>query len=436
LAHPSDILPRLTACPHCDLLLQQVKVPVNHTMACPRCGYVLIRRQPGSLDKTLALCITGILLYLPAILLPLLTLEKLGMSEAGNVLQTFLGLYRNEYYFVSFMVLLSAVLLPALLLLLLLVVCVQLRIGRANRFTARFFRLFLHLEEWAMVEVYLLGILVTIFKMNNTTEIFYESGFFFFLALVFVTLGISAVCDRHLFWQLISAQGMDSESHHDDTQDQRRFPIGGTAAGAGLCLCLTCHRLQAIDAAGSDLCHRCGSILRFRKPGSITTTWALILTSAIFLIPANVLPIMEVDFLGIPSSSTIIDGIRYFFEEGAYLIGLIIFTASVLVPLFKIIGLIILLCTVHFKRAIILREKALMFRCIVFIGRWSMLDIFVIAMLSVLVNFGKFTSIHAAPAATYFCIVVAATMSAAIAFDPRIMWDRCVPDNSTHNHIL
>lgn len=430
LAYTAAIHAGLTACPHCDLLLQQTAIPEQYATVCPRCGYTLGKHHAGSLDKTLALTITGLFLYLPAILLPLLTLEKLGMSEAGNVLETILGLYHNDYIFVAATVMLSAVLFPAILLLLLFTVSLQLKIGKTNRLSIPFFRLALLLEEWAMVEVYLIGILVTIFKMNDTAAIVYDSGFFFFLALVFVTLGISAICDHHLFWNLLAAgDHPDQDKILNPTINPQPWPTGRSAAGAGLSLCLTCHQLQVNEPGPQMFCQRCGSKVHQRKPGSISATWALVLTSAIFLVPANVLPIMQVDFLGIPSSSTIIDGIRFFFEERAYLIGLIIFTASVLVPLFKIIGLIILLYTVHGRRALFLREKALMFRCIAFIGRWSMLDIFVIAMLSVLVNFGLFTSIHAAPAATYFCIVVAATMLAAISFDPRTMWDSCVPDN-------
>jgi paraquat-inducible protein A len=121
------------------------------------------------------------------------------------------------------------------------------------------------------------------------------------------------------------------------------------------------------------------------------------------------------------------DGIIYFFQKGSYLIGLIIFTASILVPIFKIVGLSILLCSNRLCDLNLLRQKARMFRFITFIGRWSMLDIFVIALLSVLVDFGFFTSIHVAPAATYFCIVVASTMFAVITFDPRIVWDKCNP---------
>lgn len=280
----------------------------------------------------------------------------------------------------------------------------------------------LHLEEWAMVEVYLLGIMITIIKMGDTSEITYHTGIFCFTGLVLITLAISTVIDKHLFWQLIEGRGKVAGAK------TMRTPMvsatKGTGAENGLILCHLCHKLSPTNLEGED-CPRCGETLHTRLPGAISRTWALVLTSAIFLAPANLLPIMRVDFLGIPDRSTIIDGIIYFFQSGSYAIGLIIFTASILVPVFKIVGLVILLLSRRPCGPRFLNQKAKMYRYIAFIGRWSMLDIFVISLLTVLVDFGIFTSIHAAPAATYFCIVVASTMLAAITYDPRIMWDRC-----------
>jgi paraquat-inducible protein A len=121
------------------------------------------------------------------------------------------------------------------------------------------------------------------------------------------------------------------------------------------------------------------------------------------------------------------DGIKYFFQTGSYGIGLVIFTASILVPLFKVVGLILLLYSIHFNRWSRLTHKSIMFRFIEFIGRWSMLDIFVIALLCALVDFGIFTTITAAPAATFFTFVVITTMFATVSFDPRLLWDINAP---------
>ena len=199
-----------------------------------------------------------------------------------------------------------------------------------------------------------------------------------------------------------------------------------TAMAAGLMSCHDCGKLIDGGKTAADnpmACPRCHADIHYRKPNSVAKTWALVLTAAILFVPANVLPIMRVDFLGSQDFSTIMDGIIYFFHEKEYGIGLIIFIASVLVPLFKIIGLTIILLSIHFKWQSWLKHKTAMFHFIEFIGRWSMLDIFVIALMSALVNFSGLTSTHAAPAASYFTAVVVTTMVAALTFDSRLLWD-------------
>lgn len=199
-----------------------------------------------------------------------------------------------------------------------------------------------------------------------------------------------------------------------------------TAMEAGFMRCHDCGKLVTAGTApntGVLVCPRCDAAIHYRNVNAVPRTWALIVTAAILLFPANLLPIMRVDFLGSQEYSTIMDGILYFFHSGDYSIGLIIFIASVLVPLFKIIGMVLILLSIRFKWKNWLRHKTVMFRFIQFVGRWSMLDIFVIALMSALVDFGTLTSTQAGPAATYFTAVVICSMFAAMTFDPRLLWD-------------
>ncbi len=197
-----------------------------------------------------------------------------------------------------------------------------------------------------------------------------------------------------------------------------------TARDAGLGICHDCRLLVPVPGEDAHVkCPRCGAAVHLRKPNSIARTWALVLTALVLSFPANLLPIMQVDMLGTVDASTIMDGIIYFFHEGSYGIGIVILTASILVPCFKIIGLILILLSIHFRWRTWLRHKAILFRIIEFIGRWSMLDIFVIALLQVLVNFGNLTAIRADAAVPYFAGVVLSTMLAAITFDSRLLWD-------------
>ena len=191
-------------------------------------------------------------------------------------------------------------------------------------------------------------------------------------------------------------------------------------------LCHDCRMLldaRSVPPNKALSCPRCSADLHFRKQRSITTTWALVVTAAILFIPANVLPIMRVEFLGATDYSTIMDGILYFLHEQEYGIGLIIFVASILVPLFKIVGLAIVLLSITFNWKRGLRHKTMMYQFIVFVGRWSMLDIFVIALMATIVDFGALSSTLVAPAASYFAAVVITTMFAATSFDSRLLWD-------------
>ena len=194
---------------------------------------------------------------------------------------------------------------------------------------------------------------------------------------------------------------------------------------AGFFLCHSCHMVISASTlqGNKKKCMRCGTKLYFRKPDSLIKTWALLITAAILAFPANILPIMRVNSLGVADDSTIIRGIIYFFQEGSYSIGIIIFVASILVPFYKITGICLILLSIQFNWKVSLRQKALMFRFIKFIGRWSMLDIFVISLLQAFISFGFLTTVEPAPGAIYFTGVVVSTMLAAVTFDPRLIWD-------------
>ncbi len=423
MTHPSH----LQACPECDLLMPNLSPSEGEKSICPRCDCVLSKHKKNSVTRSLSLGVSGLLLYFPAIFLPLMTFKKLGVSDSGNVFDTIIDFFANDYFLVALIVLFSAVIFPVLKLSLLVVVTLSIKVKKFPKILPKLFRIYSHLEDWAMVEVYLLGIMITIIKMNHSTNIDFNIGFFCFIGLVVLTIASSVTVYKDKFWELIENKGKQPPPHSNNQKIADIFlSEPRTAAESGFILCRDCHKLMhriTNKTNTKSTCSRCGATLHQRKPNSIARTWALIITAIIFLIPANTLPIMRVKFLGIPSNSTILDGIRLFFEDGSYAIALIILTASILVPIFKIVGLAIILLTIRLNRPNHLRQKTFMFRVIEFIGRWSMLDIFVIAILGVFVNFGFLTSIETAPAATYFCLVVITTMIAAITFDPRIMWD-------------
>ncbi|WP_457675803.1 paraquat-inducible protein A [Thiolapillus sp.] len=196
----------------------------------------------------------------------------------------------------------------------------------------------------------------------------------------------------------------------------------------GLARCDSCFQVARMTGKGDNCCPRCGSRLYFRKPHSLSRTWALLLASMIFYIPANIYPVMTNTYLGADTSSTILGGVALFLDEGDWLLALIIFTASILVPLAKMMSLLYLLVNVRRtqppRRA---RQQARLYRVTELVGRWSMVDVFVIGILTALVQMGAISTVEPGIGALAFGAVVVLTMMAAISFDPRLIWDRDHP---------
>ena len=202
------------------------------------------------------------------------------------------------------------------------------------------------------------------------------------------------------------------------------------AIDAGILVCNECHELnrQQPDST-SQTCTRCGAIVHARRPNSIARTWALLIAASILYIPANMLPIMTVSTLGQGSPDTIMSGVITLLKHGMVPIAAVVFIASILVPTFKLVGIGLLLYSVQRRQPLSARQRILMYRFIEFIGRWSMLDIFVIAILVAVVNFGRIASVEANLGAIAFASVVILTMLAALTFDPRLIWDNTESDD-------
>jgi len=197
-----------------------------------------------------------------------------------------------------------------------------------------------------------------------------------------------------------------------------------TARTAGLVTCHDCNLLiEAIQAQAHPHCPRCGAHLHPRKPNSLTRTWALVCTAIILIIPANVLPMTVTTTLGAKQADTIISGVIYFMQSGSWEIASVIFIASVFVPFSKLVILIFLLISVQFKSRWRPKDRTTLYRLTELVGRWSMVDIYVVTILVALVKLGAIVTIEAGPAAVYFAAVVVTTMFAAESFDPRLIWD-------------
>ncbi len=195
-----------------------------------------------------------------------------------------------------------------------------------------------------------------------------------------------------------------------------------TARAAGMVACGDCGTVWRHAVDGTP-CRRCGARLHSRKPESLSRTWALLATAAMLYLPANLLPVMTTRSLLGTQEDTILSGIVYFWVTGDWLLAVIVFVASFVVPLFKLGALALLAAAAQWRARWGRVERARLYRLIELIGRWSMLDVFVVAILAGLVQLQGFAEITAGPGIACFGAVVVLTMLASSGFDPRLGWD-------------
>ncbi|MEN9868925.1 MAG: hypothetical protein RL748_4515 [Pseudomonadota bacterium] len=202
------------------------------------------------------------------------------------------------------------------------------------------------------------------------------------------------------------------------------MPETSSAAQQGLTPCSACGLLCHVPRSPQHIhCPRCHTGVAVRKPNSIRRTWAFLLAGYVLYIPANILPIMEAHSIQDAQIDTIMSGVIYLWEAGSWHLATIVFVASIMVPSFKLLGLSWLAWTVQRREQRWKRQRLRLYRIIDVIGRWSMLDIYVVALLVALVQLRLFANVKAGPAVLAFGAVVVMTLLAASSFDPRLIWD-------------
>ena len=196
-----------------------------------------------------------------------------------------------------------------------------------------------------------------------------------------------------------------------------------TGAALGLIVCLDCHATLRAARTEHARCPRCGAPVHPRKPHSLAITTALILAAAILYIPANFLPVMDTRTLFDDESDTIMSGVLVLLHSGSWPIAVLVFIASIVVPLLKILAMAVLLFSAWRRTPNRRLQRSELFRMVEFIGKWSMLDIYAISLLATLVQVQSFATIIVGWGAWSFGAVVVLTLLAARTFDERLLWD-------------
>jgi paraquat-inducible protein A len=192
------------ACPECDLLLNPARPLLGEKVHCPRCGYLLQRPRKQSIERTFALSIAGFILIFPANLMPLIGIKMLGNSKDGTLWSGVISLFEEHMWGIAILVFLSSILFPLLNIILSLLISTSLFFNKPNRYLAHWMRWLQHMDEWAMLEVYMLGIIVACVKLASTSELKFGFGLYAFVALLIITGMLASSLDKVLFWRYIN----------------------------------------------------------------------------------------------------------------------------------------------------------------------------------------------------------------------------------------
>jgi paraquat-inducible protein A len=408
-------------CPDCGLWVTLEPVAAGFESRCPRCDGVLRGARRTSFDAPLAAALAGLLFYAVTVTTPFLNAMLYGPWQGSTLATGPLVLRSQGRWELSGLVLLTTVILPAANLLGVVFVLYGIRFKHLKvprEVLANLFRWVQRLRPWAMIEVYLLGYVVAYTRMTAIAWVTVEAGTFALAGLVLATLLVDVTLDADSVWE-----ALDPEDAADP------------AAADALLACHICHKSNL--AKPGQHCVRCGVRLAARKPGSIARTWALILAAAVLYVPANLFSVMNlgsaypqaaVTLMHVRTGSyTILGGVRDLAAAGYWPTALLVLAASIIVPAFKVLSLILMLSLTQYRSASLLRTRTKLWAAINFIGRWSMIDVCMISIVVALMRFGQLAQATTDIGMVCFAAVVVLTMVATEAFDTRVMWDAASP---------
>ncbi|WJG08062.1 paraquat-inducible protein A [Aliiglaciecola sp. LCG003] len=369
----------IVTCHECDNKVALPFLSNRQTATCPRCGFVLTRFNQHSVQSIIAFSIAALIFLGLSLPFNFLGFSANGQEQSIGIISGIQVLIEEGDIVLAILQMLSIVVIPAMVLIGILLVVCPLQLGLSWPFSKRILTLVFSIIPWSMAEIFLIGVLVSLVKVSSLADISLGMSFYAYIGFTLCLIAAILYMDKHQLYLAVAKRPHQPAKLH--------------------------------------------------KSESLQRTWALLCTSILFYIPANTLPIMHTYLLGTDEPSTILGGVILLWQSGSYPIAIVIFIASVIVPVGKLLILIWLNYTVQKGKDSRHSERIFWYRVTEFIGRWSMIDIFVVAILVSLIQLGNTMSVYPGPAALAFCGVVVLTMLAAMTFDTRLIWTNSVNNN-------
>jgi paraquat-inducible protein A len=378
----------------------------GHKAECARCLKVLAGSATGRIGAPLALAISALLLLIPTTIGPLLLVTTYGADREAWLASTAAAMWDDGFASLGILIGVFAIALPYAYLGLLIYVLGSLhwRIGTP---VGSAFRWSKHLRPWVMVEVFLVGSFVSYSRIKTVSHVTVEIGGWALVAVGLVMLVAMVQLDERTVWEALRPQ----------RRDPTREPVRDQSVA-----CIICDLIVGIENEGKP-CPRCAAKLHVRKPASIERTVAFVLAGYLLYIPANTLPVLTTVSFGREEHNTILSGVIELIHNDLVPLAVIVFMASIVLPLVKLFGLTWMLVATRIRSKQFLVTRTQLYRTIDTIGRWSNIDIFSVAMLVAVLQFGALTAVHSGPGLVAFGAVVILTMLATSVFDSRLMWD-------------
>ncbi|GAB3484549.1 PqiA/YebS family transporter subunit [Marinomonas epiphytica] len=398
-------------CDECDWVNSVPPLVRGERLKCQRCDHVLISLHKHAKARIFGFSLSAMLMLAMSFLFPFLGFSSNGAEREMSLFDVISILLLDNFLLLGSLVCLLLIVLPVLYLVCVFQLSWSLKWRRKVPFVQRYLaRWFIVIEPWLMADVFLVGVLVALVKLTSLADVQLGLSFWAFCGYVVLLVKTVSVVDRKWFWHQVAGPG-----------PRYKHFLPASARQQGL---LGCHFCGATLPQSAKYCTRCGHSVHSRRPKSLQKTLAYLIASLVMYVPANVFPIMETTFLGVTEPSTIMGGVLLLWSIGSYPVALIIFLASVVIPLAKILSLAWLCWQCHSSTERSTQSKMKLYRLTELVGRWSMIDIFVVAVLASLVQLGNLMSIQPGIAAMSFATVVIFTMMAAMVFDPRLIWDK------------
>jgi paraquat-inducible protein A len=393
------------------LLVAIPEIAVGQKAKCPRCHTTLTSRWKEPRRRPIAYAVSALFMLLLSNLFPFVNMKVAGLGSEVTLIQIPQVLVSDDYASMASLFMILVQLMPALGMIFIIILCQGTSIP--SHWQISIARNYFRLKAWCMVEIFLAGVLVSFVKLMAYGDVGVGTSFYPFVLFCILQLRAFQCTDRYWIWQQVAPA----------PKLEMPLRVGESGLSQGL---RSCHCCMAILPVDQKQCGRCDTSGHARRKNSLQWTMALLITSIFLYIPANLLPIMITQVLGTPMPSTIMAGVVLLWSEGSYPVAMVILIASIMVPTMKMIAIGWLCWDANSNKEIDRERLHVIYEVVEFVGRWSMIDVFVIAVLSALVRMGQLMSIYPDIGALLFASVVILTMFAAMTFDPRLIWDRAV----------